>query len=239
MALGVRAHVDDFVISTLTGTFSPGEAPMRRKLRRSSRKSSPVLRRACRPLLSRLEERTLLATVTWASDVSGDWDSPAMWTGGAVPGPNDDAVISFSNITVTHDTSASDTVDSVNCAAALDITSGSLTIDTTSPSQPGSAVSGQFNLSGGASLQLLAGNLNLTDGGTISGTINAAEGSSLSLNGQDLTTSSVISSEGGVTLSGCTEAGTYQGGAGGTYADNTSFTGTVVSLGSSLEVGIA
>ena len=81
-----------------------------------------------------------------------------MWSGGAVPGPSDDAVISFSDITVTHDTSASDTIDSLNCAASLDITSGSLAIDTSSPSQPGSMVSGQFDLSG-ASFQVLAGNV--------------------------------------------------------------------------------
>jgi hypothetical protein len=78
---------------------------MRRKLRRSSHNSSPVLRRVFRTLVSQLEDRTLLATVTWAGDVRGDWDDAAMWTGGAIPGPADDAVIPFSDITVTHSSS--------------------------------------------------------------------------------------------------------------------------------------
>ena len=153
---------------------------MRRKIHRSSRTSSPVLRRAFRPGANRLEDRTLLSTtpITWANDVSGDWDNPAMWTGGVVPGSGDDAVINFSDITVTHATSAPDTVDGLGCAATLNIASGSLSINTTSPLQPTSTISGQFTL-GGASLQLLSGNLDLKGGGTISGTITAAAGTNL------------------------------------------------------------
>jgi hypothetical protein len=120
--------------------------------RRAARFARKETRRALR--VEPLEERTLLSTITWASDVSGDWDNPAMWTGGAVPGAGDDAAISFGDITVTHSAAVSDTVDSINCQAALDLTSDSLTIDTTSASQPRSTVSGQFNLSG-SSLQLL------------------------------------------------------------------------------------
>ncbi len=145
------------------------------------------------------------------------------------PGAGDDAVIPFGDITVTHSSGENDTVDSINCQAALDLTSGSLTIDTTSASQPGSTISGQFNLSG-ASLQLLAGNLSLTGGGTISG----AAGTNLDLNGQDLTASSVISSQGSVALYGCAIAGSYSA-AGDTSASDTTFTGTVA-LGTSLEV---
>ena len=217
---------------------------MPRTIRRSPRTLFPALnaslprrgiRRGFRPALSQLEDRALLATITWANDVSGDWDNPSMWTGGALPGPSDDAVISFSDITVTHDTSPSDAVDSVNCAATLDLSSGSLSIDTTSASQPTSTVSGQFNLSG-ASLQVLSGNVNLTGGGTISGSVAATAGTSLGLSGQVLTTSSVVSSDGSVTLVGCTEAGSYSA-AGGTSASGTTFTGTVVNVGSSLLVG--
>ena len=153
-----------------------------------------------------------------------------------MPGPNDDAVIGFSDITVTHDTSASDTVDSLNCAASLDISSGSLAIDTTSQSQPTSTVSGQFDLSG-ASLQLLSGNLSLAGGGTVSGSMSGAAGTDLSLSGQVLTTTSVISSAGSVSLSGCTEAGSYSV-AGDTGASSTTFTGPV-QLGTSLEVADA
>ena len=59
-------------------------------------------------------------------------------------------------------------------------------------------------------------------------------GTTLGLDGQDLTTSSVISSAGSVALNGCTEAGSYAC-TGDTNATNTTFTGPVA-LGISLEV---
>src|SRR5262249_2289547 len=102
------------------------------KPRRQNRDGGMARRRA-QPVVFVLETRALLATtIGWASDVSGDWDNPLMWTGGAVPGPGDDAVISFSDITVTHGGPASDTADSVSCAGSLDITNGSLSIDAAS-----------------------------------------------------------------------------------------------------------
>jgi hypothetical protein len=142
-----------------------------------------VLRRAFRPGASQLEDRTLLSTtpITWANDVSGDWDNPAMWTGGAVPGPGNDAVISFSDITVTHNTSASDIVNSVTCAGSLDITNGSLALSATS------SVAGSLTLQG-ATLST-AGTLTVTGSmtwtaGTISGSgvLNIASGAVLNLN---------------------------------------------------------
>ncbi len=214
---------------------------MRRRLRPSPRSSSPALHRACRPVISQLEERTLLSTVTWASDVSGDWDNPSMWTGGAVPGPSDDAVISFSDITVTHDTSASDTVDSVNCAATLDISSGSLSIDTTSPSAPTSTVSGQFTLTG-ASLQLLSGNLNLTGGGTFSGSITGVAGTTVNFldSPYSFSANSSLSTAGSVGFysSVVTEDGAYDVSQSTTvdYASTATFTAPITDLGSDLNV---
>ena len=80
---------------------------MRRKIRRSLRShSSPVHRRVLRPAVSLLETRTLLSTITWASDVSGDWDKPAMWTGSAVPGSTDRSLTSFADIPATHESNA-------------------------------------------------------------------------------------------------------------------------------------
>ena len=190
--------------------------------------------------MSQLEERTLLSTITWASDVSGDWDNPSMWTGGVVPGPSDDAVVSFSGITVTHDTSASDVIDSVSCAASLDISSGSLSIETTSPSQPSSTVSGQFDLTGG-SLQLVAGNLNLAGGGTVSGSITGAAGTSLQFNGPAFSFdgSSSISTLGSVGLyAGTTTiAGSYNVAASTDTGGTVTFTAPITDLGSDLGVG--
>ncbi len=215
---------------------------MRRTPIRSDRVSFSILAvfssrrtrgRRFRATVDRLEDRTLLSTVTWINPSGGDWDDPSMWSGGVVPGAADDAVISFSDITITHDTSASDTVDSLTCDAALDISDGSLTIDTTSSAQPASIVSGEVDLSG-ASLSVLSGSLDLTGGGTLSGNLNAGAGTSLSLNGLSLTPRSAIASAGNVGLGDCTVEGSYNC-AGVTDASDTIFTGAV-SLGSALNV---
>ena len=155
---------------------------MGRRRHRSVRTSSPVTRRVFRPALSRLEERTLLATVTWASDVSGDWDNQSMWSGDAVPGAADDAVIPFSDITVTHNSSAADSVRSVVSEASLDLSNGSLAIASSS------SISGGLTLEGSA--LSTAGTLTLSGsnawvGGTISGgaILSIADGATLDIGG--------------------------------------------------------
>ena len=115
---------------------------MRRKLRRSLRTSSPVLRRVFRPAVSRLEERTLLSTITWASDVSGDWDNPSMWTGGGVPGPSDDAVITLRQHHRDARCRSQRLGQQHQLPAALNLTNGSLAIATTS------SISGSLTLQG-------------------------------------------------------------------------------------------
>jgi hypothetical protein len=80
-----------------------------------------------RPELLDLESRTLLSIIAWLRPVDGDWDTGANWAGGRVPGFNDTAVIPFRGITVTHATAATDTIQSLNTEAALDISAGSLT----------------------------------------------------------------------------------------------------------------
>jgi hypothetical protein len=70
-----------------------------------------------------------------------------------------------------------------------------------------------------------------------SGSFTGAAGTTLVISGQDLTSTSVISSAGSVRLSGCTEAGSYSV-AGDTSAGSVTFTGPV-QLGTSLEVGDA
>ena len=173
---------------------------MRRRRTRPSRTSSPVFRDAFRPAPLWLEDRTLLSTIAWASDISGDWDNPSMWSGDVVPGAGDDAVIPFGDITVTHTSAVNDTVDSINCEAVLDLTSGSLTIDTTSPRQPSSTVSGAFNLGSGASLQLWPVTSARQTAGRSVGRSAAASDTTFNLNGQDLTASSVVSSDGFVSI---------------------------------------
>src|SRR5947209_3718898 len=48
------------------------------------------------PWAEGLEDRRLLATITWnttAAPTGGDWNVAANWTGGKVPGPSDTASI--------------------------------------------------------------------------------------------------------------------------------------------------
>ncbi|HEV8062957.1 MAG TPA: DUF4214 domain-containing protein [Gemmataceae bacterium] len=82
--------------------------------------------------LESLEERILLSTVNWINPNGGDWDTASNWSTGSVPGAGDDAVISQSGISVTHSTSASDSVNSVQCSGTLSLSSGTLSIANTS-----------------------------------------------------------------------------------------------------------
>ena len=100
-------------------------------------------------------------------------------------------------------------------------------------------MSGQFSLSGGASLQLVAGSLGLTGGGTVSGSITGDGG--LEFGGPSFTLSATSSVSAAVVyvLPGtvATEAGTYDV-TDETYAyGNLTFTAPITDLGSSLLVG--
>ena len=91
--------------------------------------------RSFRPLPVWLEDRTLLSTVTWINPSGGDWDTPSNWSTDALPGPSDDVVIDLLGITVTHSSSASDSVNSLTISSsqsALDISNGALALNTTS-----------------------------------------------------------------------------------------------------------
>src|SRR5215471_15143497 len=100
---------------------------MRRTFARSLRTSSPVRRRLFRPAVSRLEERTLLSTVSWINPNSGDWSDPANWSTGSLPGPSDDVVIDQPSITVTHN-AGTDSVNSITSQDSIALNGGKLTI---------------------------------------------------------------------------------------------------------------
>ena len=84
------------------------------------------------PSLESLERRCLLATFHWVSDSGGDWSTAANWLNQngmpGVPGPDDDAVVSVTGITVT--VSGSISVNSLNLASGstLDVTGGSFSV---------------------------------------------------------------------------------------------------------------
>ena len=88
-----------------------------------------------------MEERALLATITWDSTkASGFWDVPSNWIGGVVPGTNDDAVIGTQSVTYRTGTT---TVKSITAQKDFFLTGGTLTATTISQTV------GTFNASGG------------------------------------------------------------------------------------------
>ena len=123
---------------------------MRRTSRRSPRTSITAFRATAprrasrrivfRPALSQLEDRTLLATMMWENPAGGDWDTASNWVNAAdpndqhVPTASDDAVINLPDVTVTHD-SGTDSANSLTISSnqsALDISGGSLALNSTS-----------------------------------------------------------------------------------------------------------
>src|SRR5207237_238999 len=86
------------------------------------------------PVLLALEDRWLPATFHWANTVGGDFNDASNWRDPSgnpgVPGPNDDASVGFSGITVT--SSQSNQVRSLNIpfstATTLAVTGGSFTV---------------------------------------------------------------------------------------------------------------
>jgi hypothetical protein len=65
-----------------------------------------------RPQVESLEVRVLPSTIFWGVDTSGDFNNPANWQGGVVPGAGDIAVINRS-VPVTVSLSASDSVGGI------------------------------------------------------------------------------------------------------------------------------
>ena len=82
-------------------------------------------------------------TVSWVGG-TGDWNTVANWSTGALPGPNDDVVISpaSSSITVTH-SSGTHTVKTLTSQRAFQLTGGLLTVSNTVQ------VNNTFTLAGG------------------------------------------------------------------------------------------
>jgi len=116
------------------------------------------------PFIERLEVRVLPATVQWTG-ASADWSVAADWTDQSnsthhVPGAGDDAVINTA-VSVTHNTTAGDTVNSLTVGAAgvasnLTLSSGTLTVFNSSASTAGLVQdlgTGSITLSGGDACQ--------------------------------------------------------------------------------------
>src|SRR4051812_12776609 len=120
---------------------SSKKASRRRRLSDSRRKA------AMAPLMEALEDRTVMSTLVWTGG-NGDWDNAAKW-GGTIPGASDTALINDSNITITHNTGAADSVGDIQFAGSgstLNLSGGSLTV--TGNTGSGSSLN-NFTLSSG------------------------------------------------------------------------------------------
>src|SRR5262245_35048753 len=83
-----------------------------------------------RLMLEPLEERVLLATITWTNAAGGDWDTPGNWSTGALPGSADDVVIGTLNsgAGVTHAQNTTAAVRSVSASSPITLSQGTLQI---------------------------------------------------------------------------------------------------------------
>ncbi len=140
------------------------------------------------PLMERLEDRTLLSTITWnttAAPNGGDWDTGTNWNGNVIPGPNDIAVISLSSSgTVSHTRALGDAVKSLSMTnVSLNLTGGSIALGN------GNSTLGPITVGAGAALNVSAG-ANVTigpatsSGATVTdnGTVSFAAGDTVSFN---------------------------------------------------------
>ncbi|HEV8060442.1 MAG TPA: CARDB domain-containing protein, partial [Gemmataceae bacterium] len=79
-----------------------------------------------------LEQRITPTTVTWINPAGGNWDTGANWSGGAVPGASDDVVIDVGgNVTITHSSNVTDSVNSITASDPVTLSGGTLTVAAT------------------------------------------------------------------------------------------------------------
>jgi hypothetical protein len=180
-------------------------------IRSTRNRTARPRRHALHPRLDALEGRTLLSTVSWINTSGGDWDTPSDWSTGTLPRPSDDVVISTAAITVTHSSSASDSVKSLTISSstsALDISNGTLALASTSSvagtiSIEGAtlstsgylAVAGPFNNNGTVDVQAGTLDLHVGSSATVAGRFTGAAGTTMVLRYQDLAPTASISGD--------------------------------------------
>ena len=151
-----------------------------------------------------LTDRCLMSSFQWASDESGGWNNAANWVDQnddpGVPGPNDDATISFSDVTVT--SSQGNTVGSLNDFGALSLSGGTFGVATDSSV-------GQLTVAAGATFQVSGGTTTLTGGAAdsvLSSTVSVASGATLDMTGGsvDLNSGAALTGAGDYQIDGAT-----------------------------------
>ena len=113
----------------------------------------------------RLEDRAVPATLTWINPLGGDWDTPANWSGGHLPGSSDTAVINLPGITITHAGTTADSIQSLISNNPVILSAGSLSISSDS------SIANSLTVAGGSLAESgkLTVNSLLWSGGTLSG----------------------------------------------------------------------
>src|SRR4051794_7577918 len=149
--------------------------------RRTRSRKRNLSGRRLRLQAERLEDRLMLARITWIGG-SGDWDSGINWSNGTGPGPADDAVIDVAGVAVTHST-GSHTVQSLTMNDPFTLAGGTLIVTgnlveqntNTFTMTGGTLRSATVVGEGGAVLAAAGGTLDgVTLGGTIGGVPTAA-----------------------------------------------------------------
>jgi hypothetical protein len=142
-----------------------------------------------------MEDRTLLATMLWTNAAGGNWDVASNWVNAAnpsdqhVPTSSDNAQINIADITVTHASDASDSVNSVTVASGttLSLSNGTLSI---------------------AAASTISGNLTMT-GGTLGGTGTLTVAGVTTWTGGTMSGTGTTDAQGGLTLGGTVANTTY------------------------------
>ena len=119
-----------------------------------------------------LEDRRLLAAVSWINPAGGAWEVGSNWSNGTGPGSADDAVINVAGISVTH-SSGSHSVKSLTSNDAFILSGGVLIVTGNLQEQNGNSFTNtnSFTLAGGtlASATVVAGTTITTLSGTLDG----------------------------------------------------------------------
>ena len=122
--------------------------------------------RSSRPLVERMEPRTLLSAVTWTGGAGdNNWDTPGNWSTDSVPGSADDVTINIA-ANVVHSNDVTDSINSLTSKEPLTLSGGTLSIAAASTIDSTLAITGG-TLAGAGNLTV-SGLVTFT-GGTISG----------------------------------------------------------------------
>ena len=167
-----------------------------------SRKSKSARRLSNRRLfrIERLEERALLATITWSNAAGGNWNAPSNWVGSVVPATGDDVVIPdlAGTPTITFNTGTI-AVKSLSIRENFSLSGGTFSATTISQ------LAGAFNISGGTlnSSGLAVGTANVTVGATF-GDLTIANGANLNVASN---ASIIVSTNSALTIAGSANFG--------------------------------